>query len=145
MPAHYADADVGINVDKDIYEVRLGSKNRILDWMRAAGHPYAVSSTSLALAEQHRLPVHVLTKSALVERDLDVLGELATVDATSVWLSVTTLDDDAAAPIGSTCPPIGGRYTTQPAGGLDAFDGLIPDADWTLQITDTQANGRTGS
>lgn len=35
VPAHYADADVGINVDKDIYEVRLGSKNRILDWMRA--------------------------------------------------------------------------------------------------------------
>jgi hypothetical protein len=26
---------VGINIDKDIYEVRLGSKNRILDWFRA--------------------------------------------------------------------------------------------------------------
>jgi len=32
---HYLEADVGINIDKDIYEVRLGSKNRILDWFRA--------------------------------------------------------------------------------------------------------------
>lgn len=32
---YYHWADVGINVDRDIYEVRLGSKNRILDWMRA--------------------------------------------------------------------------------------------------------------
>lgn len=35
VPGHYFDADIGINIDKDIYEVRLGSKNRILDWFRA--------------------------------------------------------------------------------------------------------------
>ncbi|MDZ7836823.1 MAG: glycosyltransferase [Actinomycetota bacterium] len=35
VPNYYLEADVGINIDKDIYEVRLGSKNRILDWMRA--------------------------------------------------------------------------------------------------------------
>ena len=32
---YYLEANVGINIDKDIYEVRLGSKNRILDWFRA--------------------------------------------------------------------------------------------------------------
>jgi len=32
---YYFEADVGINVDKEIYEVFLGSKNRILEWMRA--------------------------------------------------------------------------------------------------------------
>jgi len=32
---YYLEADVGINIDKDIYEVKFGSKNRILDWMRA--------------------------------------------------------------------------------------------------------------
>jgi glycosyltransferase involved in cell wall biosynthesis len=32
---YYFEADIGINIDRDIYEVRLGSKNRILDWMRA--------------------------------------------------------------------------------------------------------------
>ena len=35
VPNYYFEADAGINIDKDIYEVRLGSKNRILDWMRA--------------------------------------------------------------------------------------------------------------
>jgi len=35
VPNYYLESDVGINIDKDIYEVRLGSKNRILDWMRA--------------------------------------------------------------------------------------------------------------
>ncbi len=35
VPDHYLEADLGINIDKDIYEVRLGSKNRILDWFRA--------------------------------------------------------------------------------------------------------------
>jgi len=35
VPNYYLEADVGINIDKDIYEVRLGSKNRILDWFRA--------------------------------------------------------------------------------------------------------------
>ncbi len=35
VPNYYFEADVGINIDKDIYEVKLGSKNRILDWMRA--------------------------------------------------------------------------------------------------------------
>ena len=33
---YYFEADVGINCEKDIYEVRLGSKHRVLDWSRAA-------------------------------------------------------------------------------------------------------------
>lgn len=32
---HYFEADVGINIDKYMYEGLLGSKNRVLDWMRA--------------------------------------------------------------------------------------------------------------
>ena len=35
VPNYYLEANAGINIDKDIYEVRFGSKNRILDWMRA--------------------------------------------------------------------------------------------------------------
>ena len=35
VPNYYFEADIGINIDKDIYEVSLGSKSRILDWMRA--------------------------------------------------------------------------------------------------------------
>ena len=32
---YYFEADIGINIDKNIYEVMLGSKMRILDWLRA--------------------------------------------------------------------------------------------------------------
>ncbi len=35
VPNYYLEADAGINIDRDIYEVQLGSKNRILDWFRA--------------------------------------------------------------------------------------------------------------
>jgi hypothetical protein len=35
VPNYYFEADIGINIDRNIYEVELGSKNRILDWMRA--------------------------------------------------------------------------------------------------------------
>jgi glycosyltransferase involved in cell wall biosynthesis len=34
VPNYYFESNVGINIDKNIYEVMLGSKNRILDWMR---------------------------------------------------------------------------------------------------------------
>jgi len=39
-----------------------------------------------------RHPVSIVTKSALVERDLDLLGELARYEAAQVFLSITTLD-----------------------------------------------------
>ncbi len=32
---YYLEANVGVNVDKDIYEVRLGTKSRIYEWLRA--------------------------------------------------------------------------------------------------------------
>jgi len=35
VPDYYFEADLGINIDKAIYEVKLGSKNRIMDWFRA--------------------------------------------------------------------------------------------------------------
>jgi hypothetical protein len=50
-----------------------------------------------------------------------------------------TLDDDADTGIGSVCPPVGGRYTTTPRGGLDAFDGEEGAGGWTLQIDDLAA------
>jgi DNA repair photolyase len=43
---------------------------------------------------EFRNPVGIVTKSALVARDRDVLGELAKYDAAVVMLSVTSLDPD---------------------------------------------------
>ena len=48
----------------------------------------------LSLLLQCRHPVSIVTKSALVERDLDLLSQLAEMRLASVMISVTTLDDD---------------------------------------------------
>ena len=48
----------------------------------------------LAVLAEFRNPVGVITKSALVTRDLDFLAELATHRCVSVTLSVTTLEED---------------------------------------------------
>lgn len=45
---------------------------------------------------EHRHPVGIVTKSALVERDLDLLTELARRQLVHVRLSVTTLDPELA-------------------------------------------------
>ncbi len=46
----------------------------------------------LEVFAEFRNPVGLITKSALVARDVDVLGELARYDAVGVRLSITTLD-----------------------------------------------------
>ena len=48
----------------------------------------------LEIMLETRHPVTIVTKSALVERDLDLLGELARLGLTQVALSITTLDDE---------------------------------------------------
>lgn len=50
----------------------------------------------LEVFAEFRNPVGVVTKSALVARDADLLGELASHDAAHVCCSVTTLDPDLA-------------------------------------------------
>jgi len=44
----------------------------------------------------HRHPVTIVTKSALVERDLDLLTELAQDNLVAVFVSITTLDRQMA-------------------------------------------------
>jgi DNA repair photolyase len=50
----------------------------------------------LQVFAEFRNPVGIVTKSALVSRDRDVLGELARFNAAQVFLSVTTLDPELA-------------------------------------------------
>ena len=69
---------LGVNTDcYQPFEKQLGTTRALLEIMRETRHP-----------------VSIVTKSALVERDLDVLSELARLGLTSVFLSVTTLDDE---------------------------------------------------
>ncbi len=50
VPNYYLEADVGLNCEKEIYEVRFGSKQRILDWSRAALPVLSTRLTELSLA-----------------------------------------------------------------------------------------------
>jgi len=55
VPATYFEANIGINIDRFMYEGMLGSKNRVLDWMRA-GLPALVGELcelSRLLPQQH--------------------------------------------------------------------------------------------
>ena len=51
-----------------------------------------ITRRCLAVLAEFRNPVAIITKNHLVTRDIDILSELAKVNATSVFLSVTTLD-----------------------------------------------------
>ncbi len=55
-----------------------------------------VTRELLEVLAETRHPVSIVTKSVLVERDLDLLQALAAVDAVQVFLSITTLDDELA-------------------------------------------------
>ena len=48
----------------------------------------------LSVLAEYRNPVAVITKNALVTRDIDLLGELAGHDAAAVAISITSLDPD---------------------------------------------------
>jgi DNA repair photolyase len=70
----------------------------------------------LEVLAEFRNPIAVVTKSHLVTRDLDLLGELARHEAAAVFLSVTTLDGD----LSRVLEP----RAAQPAGRLAAIEEL---------------------
>jgi DNA repair photolyase len=53
---------------------------------------YKITRSILELASETNHPVSLITKSALIERDLDILAPMAKKNLVSVTLSVTTLD-----------------------------------------------------
>lgn len=53
---------------------------------------YRVTRGLLEVLAEYRHPVSIITKGALVERDLDVLQELARYNAVSVMVSLTSMD-----------------------------------------------------
>jgi DNA repair photolyase len=52
-----------------------------------------ISRAALEVLAETRHPVHIVTKSALVVRDIDLLADMARDDLAQVHLSVTTLDN----------------------------------------------------
>jgi DNA repair photolyase len=78
----YRCAPISLGINTDAYqplERRLGITRQILEVLR-----------------EHAHPVTLVTKSALVERDIDLLADLARRDLVQVMLSITTLDRELA-------------------------------------------------
>jgi DNA repair photolyase len=53
---------------------------------------YGVTREILQVLQKHRHPVAIITKGAMVTRDLDILAEMAKANLCSVAISITTLD-----------------------------------------------------
>ncbi|MFO0808842.1 MAG: PA0069 family radical SAM protein [Gemmataceae bacterium] len=85
----------------------------VTDCYQPAERHYCVTRRCLEVCAEFRNPAGVITKNALVTRDLDVLAAMAEWHGGEVFFSVTTLDADLA----GTMEPRASR----PAARLDAI------------------------
>ncbi len=68
----------------------------ITDCYQPAERDYRLTRVCLEVARDFRQPVTIITKNALVVRDLDLLQEMAELNLVHVSISVTTLDAELA-------------------------------------------------
>ncbi len=68
----------------------------VTDCYQPAERHFRLTEQCLQVALEARQPVGIVTKNALVERDLQVLSELATRKLIHVFVSITTLDPSLA-------------------------------------------------
>jgi DNA repair photolyase len=68
----------------------------VTDCYQPAEREFRLTRQCLAVALECRQPVTIITKNALVVRDLDLLQPLAEAGLVHVFLSITTLDGDLA-------------------------------------------------
>ena len=112
-PSHsYLDLSPGLDFETRIF-YKPNAAARLLDAWGKPGYecepitigantdPYQPAEKSLQVTRQllelfreHKHPVSIITKGTLIERDLDILAELASHRLCSVAISVPTLDDD---------------------------------------------------
>jgi DNA repair photolyase len=71
--------------------INLGANT---DPYQPAEREYRTTRQVLEVLLAHRHPVTIVTKGSLVLRDLDLLGDLARLGLVTVFVSLTTLDDD---------------------------------------------------
>jgi DNA repair photolyase len=72
------------------------SLSGVTDCYQPAERRLLITRHCLEVCSEFRNPVGIVTKSALVARDIDLLAELALHQAAGVFMSVTTLDHDLA-------------------------------------------------
>jgi DNA repair photolyase len=69
----------------------------VCDAYQPAERRYRLARGVLELAKKYQLPVHVLTKASLVERDFDLLAEINAQTRVILSFSIQTLDDELRA------------------------------------------------
>lgn len=72
------------------------SMSGVTDCYQPCERQFQVTRACLEVCAEFRQPIAIITKNALVTRDLDLLRGLARFSATAVYISVTTLDTDLA-------------------------------------------------
>lgn len=55
---------------------------------------YQLTRQLLQICLEYRYPVSIITKNALILRDLDIIIHLSEMNLISVWISITSVDDD---------------------------------------------------
>ncbi len=88
----------------------------VTDCYQLAERHFGLTRGCLQVACEARQPIGIITKNAMVTRDLDVLAEMAAHKTISVMISITTLDKQLA----HTMEP----RTSPPAGRLKAIAAL---------------------
>jgi DNA repair photolyase len=68
----------------------------VTDCYQPCERQFRITRGCLEVCAEFRNPVAIVTKNALVTRDIDVLATLARHDAAAVFVSVTSLDSDLA-------------------------------------------------
>jgi DNA repair photolyase len=68
----------------------------VTDCYQPAEREFRLTRRCLEVALECRQPVSIITKNALVLRDLDIIKQLAADNLVHVYLSITTLDPDLA-------------------------------------------------
>jgi DNA repair photolyase len=75
------------------YQPELIVMSGVTDCYQPAERQYQLTRRCLEVALEARQPIGIITKNALVARDLDLLQEMARLNIIRVSLSVTSLDD----------------------------------------------------
>lgn len=93
---HDAPALFGEFLSRDAWEPELIAFSGITDCYQPAEREFQVTRGCLRVAWECRQPVGVITKNALITRDLDVLRDMAALGLARVSVSLTTLDAELA-------------------------------------------------
>lgn len=133
-PSHsYLDLSPGIDFETQIFYKPNAVARLLEEWQKpgyecrpitigANTDPYQPAEKKLRLTRQlleiflkHRHPVSLISKGALMRRDLDLLSELASQGLCAVALSVPTADDDLKRRLEPRVPSANARFALMQA------------------------------